>query len=115
MKIIKLIYTDHDSAIADLLAKGILINTTDLQGNEVVTYSQSTHAVVHIGLIVDTPAVVENMEVIKEATYLKGWHVDIMTDLDIKFDNAVEPKNPKHGFAGYQVGEVLPFEPDFLK
>jgi len=114
MKIIKLIYTDHDSAIADLLAKGILINTTDLQGNEVVTYSQSTHAVVHIGLIVDTPAVVENMEVIKEATYLKGWHVDIMTDLDIKFDNAVEPKNPKHGFAGYQVGEVLPFEPKFI-
>jgi len=113
--IYKLIYTDQDTAVKDLLQKGVLINTTDLQGNEIVTYAPTTHAVVHIGLIVDTPAVVEDMKVIKEATYLKGWHVDIMTDLDIKFDNAVEPKNPKHGFAGYQVGEVLPFEPDFSK
>lgn len=97
--IVKLIYQDQDTAVNDLLQKGVLINTTDLQGNEVVTYSQSTHAVVHIGLILDTPAVVEEMKVIKEATYLKGWHVDVMTDLDIKFDNAIEPNNPKHVFA----------------
>ena len=97
--IYKLIYQDQDTAISDLLQKGVLINTTDLQGNEVVAYAPTTHAVVHIGLIVDTPAVVEDMKVIKEATYLKGWHVDIMTDLEIKFDNAIEPKNPKHVFA----------------
>jgi hypothetical protein len=97
--IAKLIYTDHDSAIADLLAKGVLINTTDLNGNEINTYSQSTQAVVYIGKIVDTPAVVENMEVIKEATYLKGYHVDVMTDLEIEFDNAITPNNPKHLFA----------------
>lgn len=97
--IVKLIYQDHDTAVTDLLQKGVLINTTDLQGNEVVSYSQSTHAVVHIGLIVDTPAVFENMEVITPATYLKGWHVDVMTDLEIDFDNAIEPKNPKHVFA----------------
>jgi hypothetical protein len=97
--IYKLIYTDHDSAIADLLAKGILVNTTDKDGNEINTYAQSTHAVVYIGKIVDTPAVVENMEVIKEATYLEGYHVDVMTDLDIEFDNAITPNNPKHLFA----------------
>ena len=97
--IYKLIYQDQDTAITDLLQKGVLINTTDLQGNEVLTYSPTTHAVVHIGLIVDTPAVVEDMKVIKEATYLKGWHVDVMTDLEIKFDNAIEPNNPKHIFA----------------
>jgi hypothetical protein len=97
--IAKLIYTDHDSAIADLLAKGVLINTTDKEGNEINTYAQSTHAVVYIGKIVDTPAVVEDMEVIKEATYLKGYHVDVMTDLEIKFDNAITPNNPKHTFA----------------
>jgi hypothetical protein len=97
--IYKLIYTDHDSAIADLLAKGILINTTDKEGNEINTYSQSTHAVVYIGKIVDTPAVIENMEVIKDATYLKGYHVDVMTDLEIEFDNAITPNNPKHLFA----------------
>jgi len=97
--IAKLIYQDQDTAITDLLQKGVLINTTDLQGNEVVSYSQSTHAVVHIGLIIDAPAVVVVMEVIKEATYLKGWHVDVMTDLEIEFDNAITPNNPKHVFA----------------
>jgi hypothetical protein len=97
--IYKLIYTDHDSAIADLLAKGVLVNTTDKDGNEQNTYAQSTHAVVYIGKIVDTPAVIEDMEVIKEATYLEGYHVDVMTDLEIKFDNAITPNNPKHLFA----------------
>lgn len=97
--IYKLIYTDQNTAIADLLQKGVLINTTDLQGNEVVSYAPTTHAVVHIGLIVDTPAVVEDMKVIKEATYLKGWHVDIMTDLEIVFENEIKPNNPKHVFA----------------
>lgn len=97
--IYKLIYQDQDTAVKDLLHKGVLINTTDLQGNEVVSYAPTTHAVVHIGLIVDTPAVVEDMKVIKEATYLKGWHVDVMTDLDIVFENEIKPNNPKHVFA----------------
>lgn len=98
MKIVKLIYQDKDTAIADLLQKGVLINTTDVQGNEVVSYAPTTHAVVHIGLIVDTPAVVEDMEVIIPATYLDGWHVDIMTDATIEFENQVYPNNPKHNF-----------------
>jgi hypothetical protein len=97
--IAKLIYTDHESAIADLLAKGVLINTTDLQGNEINTYAPSTHAVVYIGKIVDTPAVVEDMKVITPATYLEGYHVDVMTDLEIEFENAVKTNNPKHKFA----------------
>jgi hypothetical protein len=97
--IAKLIYTDHDTAITDLLAKGVLINTTDLNGNEQNTYSQSTHAVVYIGKIVDTPAVIEDMEVITPATFLDGYHVDVMTDLEIEFDNAITPNNPKHLFA----------------
>jgi len=97
--IYKLKYNNEAESISDLLLKGVLINTTDLQGNEVVSYAQSTHAVVHIGLIVDTPAVVVDMEVITPATYLDGWHVDIMTDLEIVFDNEIKPNNPKHEFA----------------
>ena len=96
--IYKLIYTDHDSAITDLLAKGVLVNTTDLNGNEINTYAQSTHAVVYIGKIVDTPAVVEDMEVITPATFIDGYHVDVMTDLEIEFENEVIPNNPKHNF-----------------
>jgi hypothetical protein len=96
--IAKLIYTDHDTAITDLLAKGILINTTDKDGNEINTYAQTTQAVVYIGKIVDTPAVVEDMEVITPATFIDGYHVDVMTDLEIEFENAVIPNNPKHEF-----------------
>jgi hypothetical protein len=82
-----------------MLTKGILINTTDKDGNEINTFAPSTHAVVYIGKIVDTPAVIENMEVIKEATYLEGYHVDIMTDENIEFSNEIKPNNPIHVFA----------------
>jgi hypothetical protein len=89
--IYKLTYTDQAEAISDLLAKGVLL--------EINTYAPSTHAVVYIGKIVDTPAVIEDMEVITPATYLEGYHVDVMTDLEIEFENAVTPNNPKHLFA----------------
>jgi hypothetical protein len=88
--IYKLIYTNEAEAIADLLAKGVLV--------DINTYAQSTHAVVYIGKIVDTPAVVEDMEVITPATFIDGYHVDVMTDLEIEFENAVIPNNPKHNF-----------------
>lgn len=97
--IYKLIYIDKDSAIKDLFEKGVLINTIDLEGNNVTAYAPTTKAVVHIGRIVDTPAIIDNMEVIKPATYLDGWHVDVMTDAIIQFDNEIFPNNPKHVFA----------------
>lgn len=97
--IYKLIYQDQAEAITDLLAKGVLINTTDLQGNEVTSYGENTEAVVYIGQIVDTPAVIENMEVVTPATFIEGYHVDIMVNKPIEFKNAIEPKNPKHNFA----------------
>ena len=98
--IYKLKYTDQAEAISDLLAKGVLINTTDFEGNEVTSYGEKTEAVVYIGKIVDTPAVMEDMEVITEATFIEGYHVDIMVNEAIEFDNAIEPNNPKHAFAG---------------
>jgi hypothetical protein len=88
--IYKLIYTDEAEAISDLLAKGVLL--------DINTYAQNTQAVVYIGKIVDIPAVVENMEVITPATFIDGYHVDVMTDLEIEFENAVIPNNPKHEF-----------------
>ena len=88
--IYKLIYTNEAEAISDMLTKGVLVETN--------TYAPSTHAVVYIGKIVDTPAVVENMEVITPATYLTGYHVDVMSDQIITFANEVVPNNPKHEF-----------------
>lgn len=97
--IYKLKYTDQDTAIADLLQKGVLINALDLEGNNIIAYAPTTRAVVHVGLIIDTPAVFKDMEVITPATYIEGWHVDIMTDLEIVFENEIKPNNPKHRFA----------------
>jgi hypothetical protein len=97
--IYKLKYTSEEEAISDLLDKKVLIKSTDLDGNEVNSYPSYTKAVVYIGQIVDTSAVVEDMKIIIPATYIDGYHVDVMTDIEIKFDNEIFPNNPKHLFA----------------
>lgn len=87
--IYKLKYNSEAESIADLTEKGVI-------------GSKKTHAIVYIGLIMDTPPVLdEDMNVIEEATFLDGYHVDIMTDDIIEFTNALTPNNPKHTFAGW--------------
>ena len=81
--IYKLTYLDYDTAISDLLEKGVLINSTDIENKDIVCNSPSTAAVVHIGLIEGR----------------KEWHVDIMTDEIIEFSNEIKPNNPIHIFA----------------
>lgn len=84
--IYKLKYTDKAEAIADLNAKGIL--TED-------GYGQGVHAVVEIGIIA-----------IDENTNADGYHYDLMADNTYDFGvNLIEPKNPKHAFAGHQINE----------
>ena len=85
----------------DLIKKGVYVETTF---NEVtsLTYGTGIHAVVEIGQIVLTPPVIEDMQVITEATYLDGHHFDIMSEQAIDFgSNAIEVNNPKHEFAGH--------------
>ena len=84
--IYKLKYTDKAEAIADLTAKGIL---TD-EG-----YGQGVHAVVELGIIA-----------LDENTNADGYHYDLMADNTYDFGvNLIEPKNPKHAFAGHQITE----------
>jgi hypothetical protein len=91
MNIYKLKYQDEAEAIADLTAKGVL--TEDGWGTDTV-------AVVYIGRIVDTPATfTDEGEIDTEATYIDGYHVDIMTSATIDFDNEEQPTNPAHTFA----------------
>ena len=101
MNIYKLKYTTKAAAIKDLLKKGVYVETTF---NDVtsLTYGTGIHAVVEIGQIVLTPAVIEDMQVITEATYLDGYHFDVMSEQSISFGKAeIEVNNPKHNFAGY--------------
>ena len=102
--IYKLSYTDKDQAVADLVAKGILIETEEGQA-----YGEGIQAVVEIGLILLTPPVMEGMEVIEQPIYADGYHYDVMSTELYEFGaNLVEPKNPKHAFAGHATTEEYP-------
>ena len=101
MNIYKLKYKNKETAMKDLLKKGVYVETTF---NEVtsLTYGTGIHAVVEIGQIVLTPPVMEDMQVITDATYLDGYHFDVMSEQSISFGKAeIEVNNPKHEFAGY--------------
>lgn len=114
MNIFKLTYSDKETATADLYAKNILTEV-EFNGEKHEAYGEGVQAVVEIGLIMITPPVMEGMEVITEPIYADGYHYDVMADNEYDFGtNLVEPKNPKHAFAGHSVKEEFPYEPQFL-
>ena len=96
MKISKLNYTDRETAIADLLAKAVYVQTEDG-----LTYGQGIHAIVEIGKVVNTQGTYDdNGNVIAEPTYYDGYAFDVMSEQDIFFESEIFPKHPKHSF-GY--------------
>jgi hypothetical protein len=96
MNIFKLSFTDKDQAIADLVSKDILIPT-----EEGYTYGEGVQAVVEIGIICLDPTV-------DPPVYADGYHYDVMSTEMYDFGaNLVEPKNPKHAFAGYAITEEV--------
>jgi hypothetical protein len=95
MKVYKLQYPDKETAIADLIAKGVYIET-----EERLSYGPGIHAIVEVGVIILNDATYdENMNEITAPVYAEGYHFDIMCEQEIDFDNAINPKNPKHTFA----------------
>ena len=97
MNIYKLKYTNKETAMKDLLKKGVYVET-----DKGLAYGTGIHAVVEIGQIMLTPPVIEDMQVITEATYLDGHHYDVMSEQSISFGKAeIEVNNPKHEFAGH--------------
>lgn len=94
MNIYKLKYTNKETAISDLITKGVI----DENGE----YINGTQAVVDIGLIVLQDGTYdEEWNEITAPVYADGYHYDIMTSDEIEFGNAITPNNPKHTFAGY--------------
>jgi hypothetical protein len=95
--IFKLTYPNKDTAIADLLAKGVYINT-----DEGLAYGEGVAAIVEIGLIF--------LDIVDEQPiYADGYHYDVMSSELYDFGaNLVEPKNPKHAFAGHAITEEFP-------
>lgn len=103
--IYKLKYTDRATAITDLIAKGVI----DINENNTAT----TQSVVEIGLIVDTPAVIENMQVVTPATYIDGYHFDIMVNNAIDFGtNRMTPNTSVHSFLGFNTNDYNTINPN---
>jgi hypothetical protein len=94
--IYKLTYENKDTAVNDLLAKGVYINT-----DEGLAYGDGVQAVVEIGLIV--------LDIVDdEPIYADGYHYDVMAENVYDFGaNLVKPKNPKHAFAGHAITEEV--------
>jgi hypothetical protein len=100
MNVYKLKYTDKETAIADLIAKGVYIET-----EEGLAYGEGVQAIVEIGQIIDKEPIFDaDFNIIQEATFLDGYHYDVMVEIEIDFGvNETTPTNPKHTFAGYEV------------
>jgi len=94
MKISKLNYTDRETAIADLLVKGVYVQT-----DEGLTYGQGIHAIVEIGKVVNIQGTYdENGNVLTEPIYNEGYAYDVMSEQNIFFESEIFPKHPKHKF-----------------
>jgi hypothetical protein len=95
MKIYKLLYQDSQSAIADLIAKGVY--------NQDLSYGQGIHAIVEIGLIIDVEGTYdENGNELTPPTYINGYHFDVMCEQEIDFGIArVTPEMAQHSFLGF--------------
>ena len=98
MRIYKLKYTDRETAIADLIAKGVYQEI-----DEEMIYADGIDAVVEVGLIIDQEATFDEQgNMLTEPTYREGYHFDIMSDNEIDFgENEIFPNSAKHTFAGF--------------
>ena len=96
-RIYKLKYTDRETAIADLISKGVY---QEIDGE--LSYGNGIDAVVEVGLLIDQEATFDEQgNLLTEPIYREGYHFDIMTDNIIDFgENETFPNHPKHTFAG---------------
>ena len=94
--IYKIKYTDKETGIADLIAKGVFQEIEDE-----MLYAEGIDAVVEVGLIIDQEATFDEQgNLLTEPTYREGYHFDIMSEIEIDFgENEIFPNNPKHTFA----------------
>ena len=112
MNIFKLNYENEQQGLDDLKSKGIFVETEGIDGNVYLAYGEGVQAVVNIGKIMIVPPVMDGMDIVTPPVYADGYHYDVMSSETYDFgSNLVEPKNPKHAFAGHSIKEEFPYEP----
>ena len=98
MKVYKLNYTDKETAIADLIAKGVI---EIVEGEQY--YINGTQAVVECGIIVLTDGTYDDEGIeITAPIFAEGYHYDVMTSDDIFFETEIFVNNPKFTFLNYE-------------
>jgi hypothetical protein len=103
MKVYKLQYPNKETALTDLIAKGVYTLEDLHESGETLCYGQGIQAIVEIGLIVQTePTFDDEGNVLTDPIYFNGYHYDVMSENIITFENEIEVNNPKHTFAGYE-------------
>lgn len=97
----KLKYSDRETAIKDLVARGIYIET-EFEGVTWLYFGQGIDAIVEAGIICLTqPTFDEDGKELTPAVYAEGYHFDILTDNVYEFGTIrIFPKNSRYTFAG---------------
>lgn len=101
MNIYKLKYKDKETAIADLLTKGVY-KEVEFQEVKSLAFGDGIQAIVEVGKIVLENGIYgSDFKELTAPVYADGYHFDIMSEQEIIFENEIKVKNPKHTFAGY--------------
>jgi hypothetical protein len=96
MKISKLKYTNKETAISDLLDKGVYVMQT-IDEEEFLIFGEGIHAIVEIGKICLNEPTQEIIPI-----FADGYHYDIMSEQEIDFGSyEILVNNPKHKFLGH--------------
>jgi hypothetical protein len=98
MNIYKLNYTDKETGIADLIAKGVIEIVEDEQ-----RYINGTQAVVDCGVIVLTDGTYDEQGLeVTAPIFAEGYHYDVMSSDEMVFEAEIVVNNPKYTFAGQE-------------
>ena len=103
MYIYKIVYDTEALGKQALIDKGVWEEVTE-DGVTTMVYLNGTQAVVNIGKVVETPAVVDDEgNIITPPVYYPGWAYEVMTTQSIDFgSNLVLPgDNAAHSFLGW--------------
>ena len=111
MNIYKLNYKDKETAIDDLLAKGVYVKVKDLNDELQLTYAKGIQAIVEVGKIVlENGTYDADFNEITAPIYADGYAYDVMSEIEYTFESEIFPNNPTHGFAGCEPIKEIDFE-----
>ena len=103
MYIYKIVYDTEALGKQALIDKGVWEEVTE-EGVTTMNYLGGTQAVVNVGKVVETPAVVDDEgNIITPPVYYPGWAYDVMTtqSVDIGSNLLLNKDNAAHSFLGW--------------